>query len=121
MNLSNKISIFLLLTNLILGILLGFQKVKNGTLTNDLTSINIKLKEIEKSNIQLKKDFDFNQEMVEEIQKIILDVNNEKFKIEKENKLLRKGVRLDLLKIRVRRNGKPIDSLYTEGYKYLDK
>jgi hypothetical protein len=51
----------------------------------------------------------------------VAQVNNRNKALQSENANLRKGVRLDLLRVRVRRNGTPIDSVYKEGYKYNNK
>jgi hypothetical protein len=59
--------------------------------------------------------------LIREIQSVMQQVNIENKSLKKENSDLRKGVRLDLIKIRVRRNGKIIDSTFTQAYKYLNK
>jgi hypothetical protein len=59
--------------------------------------------------------------LVRELQSIIAQMHNKNKSLEKENILLRRGVRLDLLTVRVKRNGKAIDSTYQQAYKYLNK
>jgi hypothetical protein len=56
-----------------------------------------------------------------EMQSVMAQLLNQKKSVERENVNLRKGVRLDLLTIRQRRNGKAIDSTIITGYKYLQK
>lgn len=58
---------------------------------------------------------------IRETQSVLAQVHNKNKSLEKENINLRKGVRLDLLRVRVRRNGKIIDSTYQIAYKYLNK
>lgn len=58
---------------------------------------------------------------IRELQSVMQQVNNKNKSLEKENVLLRRGIRLDLLTIKQRRNGKNIDSTYTIGYKYINK
>lgn len=59
--------------------------------------------------------------IIRETQSVLVQVNNKNKSLERENNVLRKGIRLDLLTIRQRRNGKSIDSTYTIGYKFLEK
>jgi cell division protein FtsB len=68
------------------------------------------------------KEDNFNHaDQIKGIQSTIAQVNNRNKALQAENANLRKGVRLDLLRVRVRRNGSPIDSTFQEGYKYTNK
>jgi regulator of replication initiation timing len=68
------------------------------------------------------KEDNFNHaDQIKGIQSVMAQVNNKNKALQAENANLRKGVRLDLLRVRVRRNGTPIDSVYREGYKYNNK
>jgi cell division protein FtsB len=68
------------------------------------------------------KENNFNHiDQIKSIQSTVAQVNNRNKALQSENANLRKGVRLDLLRVRVRRNGTPIDSVYKEGYKYNNK
>ena len=58
---------------------------------------------------------------IRETQSVLAQIHNKNKSLERENLNLRKGVRLDLLTIRVKRNGKSIDSTYQQAYKYLNK
>jgi cell division protein FtsB len=60
-------------------------------------------------------------DQIKGIQSVMAQVNNKNKALQAENANLRKGVRLDLLRVRVRRNGSPIDSTFQEGYKYTNK
>lgn len=66
---------------------------------------------------KMKQDSLNHLEQIKSIQSTIAQMHNKGKLIEKENAQLRRGVRYDLLTIRVRRNGSVIDSVYKENYK----
>jgi hypothetical protein len=96
-------------------------KVKNSTIT-DLKDSN---KEYRFFAIADKKKIENDSmaftNIIRETQSVLAQIHNKNKSLEKENSLLRRGIRLDLLTVRERRNGKVIDSVYTQGYKYLNK
>lgn len=112
-------------STIILLILVGTLYLSNQKKDKKLQESLIGLKESKKiNNSLLNKNLEDSLNhilIVRELQSTIGQMNNLKKSLERENSNLRKGIRLDLLTIRQRRNGKSIDSTYTIGYKYLDK
>jgi cell division protein FtsB len=108
--------------------LLGTIKFKNNKiekLQQDVATYSAladKLSEnVDSLSTKVKED-NFNHiDQIKSIQSTVAQVNNRNKALQSENANLRKGVRLDLLRVRVRRNGTPIDSVYKEGYKYNNK
>jgi cell division protein FtsB len=76
---------------------------------------------IDSLQARTKEDMLNHSDQIKSIQSTIAQVNNRNKALQAENANLRKGVRLDLLRVRVRRNGSPIDSTFQEGYKYNNK
>jgi cell division protein FtsB len=108
--------------------MLGIIKLKNNKierLEQDVATYSAladKLSENVDSLSTKAKEDNFNHvDQIKSIQSTMAQVNNRNKALQAENANLRKGVRLDLLRVRVRRNGTPIDSVYREGYKYNNK
>jgi cell division protein FtsB len=108
--------------------LLGTIKFKNNKiekLQQDVATYSAladKLSEnLDSLNTKAKEDNFNHADQIKGIQSVMAQVNNRNKALQAENANLRKGVRLDLLRVRVRRNGTPIDSVYREGYKYNNK
>jgi cell division protein FtsB len=105
--------------------MLGIIKIKNNKierLEQDVATYSAladKLSENVDSLSTKAKEDNFNHaDQIKGIQSTIAQVNNRNKALQAENANLRKGVRLDLLRVRVRRNGSPIDSTFQQGYKY---
>jgi hypothetical protein len=108
--------------------MMGIIKLKNNKierLEQDVATYSAladKLSEnVDSLSTKAKEDNINHADQIKGIQSTIAQVNNRNKALQAENANLRKGVRLDLLRVRVRRNGSPIDSTFQEGYKYNNK
>jgi regulator of replication initiation timing len=109
-------------------VLTGTVKLKNKKIDNlkqdvaTYSALTNKLSQnIDSLQARTKEDGFNHSEQIKGIQSTIAQVNNKNKALQVENANLRKGVRIDLLRVRVRRNGSAIDSVYTQGYKYSNK
>jgi outer membrane murein-binding lipoprotein Lpp len=109
-------------------VLTGTVKLKNKKIDNlkqdvaTYSALTTKLSQnIDSLQARTKEDILNHSDQIKGIQSTIAQVNNKNKALQVENANLRKGVRIDLLKVRVRRNGSAIDSVYTQGYKYSNK
>lgn len=100
-----------------------FIKVKNKESKIEKLEKEIVVSNSQISSLQMELDSslkDYNN-IIRETQSVLAQVHSKNKSLERENINLRKGIRLDLLTIRVRRNGRSIDSTYQQAYKYLNK
>lgn len=109
-------------------ILVGVVKFKNkkiDKLKQDVNTYSVLADKLKENVISLetkgKEDGLNHSDQIKGIQSTIAQINNRNKALQAENANLRKGVRVDLLRVRVRRNGTPIDSTFQEGYKYKNK
>lgn len=112
-------------TTVVLLVLVGIMYLRASSLKKDVETLKedlvIEKLKVEKLDTKLIKTEEDYANTVRELQSVVAQLHNKNKSLEKENILLRRGVRLDLLTVRVRRNGKAIDSTYQQAYKYLNK
>lgn len=112
-------------TTVVLLVLVGIMYIRASSLKKDVETLKedlvIEKLKVEKLDAKLIKTEEDYANTVRELQSVVAQLHNKNKSLEKENILLRRGVRLDLLTVRVRRNGKTIDSTYQQAYKYLNK
>lgn len=102
-------------------VLFGITKVQNKSIIN-LKSEEEKTREkSELLVIKVREDSLEHLNSIKEMQSVMQQVNNKNKSLERENTQLRKGIRLDLLTVRKRTFSNKYDSVYTIGYKYIDK
>lgn len=102
-------------------VLFGITKIQKKSIIN-LKSEEEKTREkSELLVIKVREDSLEHLNSIKEMQSVMQQVNNKNKSLERENTQLRKGIRLDLLTVRKRTFSNKYDSVYTIGYKYIDK